>query len=158
MKRAIIYFSYSNNTKHLVETINKEFNYDIYRIDRKVPYSSDYNTCAYIEAKEEYEKCLYPEIKDDIDYNKIKENYDEILLFFPIWWYTFPLVIATFITKIKGYKGKVIFFANSYTNDHQYMVNSLSDFNKVDPNIAYVEGLFNKSEEEHISYLKGDNK
>ena len=55
MKTLIIYFSWSNNTKRLVESVNREFNFDVVRLERKVPYSDDYNTCAYVEAKEEVE-------------------------------------------------------------------------------------------------------
>lgn len=81
MKTCIVYFSWSNNTKNLVEDLNKNFNYDIFRVERENPYSRDYNTCAYVEAKEEVEKHIYPEIKPlKTDFN----SYDKILLFFPI--------------------------------------------------------------------------
>lgn len=63
MKRAIVYFSWSNNTRKLVEEINKTLNLDVYRVERLVPYSDDYNTCAYIEAKEEVDKKILPSIK-----------------------------------------------------------------------------------------------
>ena len=53
MKTLIAYFSWSNNTKSLVEKINEKFNYDIVRIERAVPYSDNYDICAYKEAKEE---------------------------------------------------------------------------------------------------------
>ena len=150
MNSLIVYFSWSNNTKRLVEDLNKKFNYDVLRIERKIPYSTDYNTCAYVEAKEEVEKKIYPEIKElGIDVNK----YERILLFFPIWWYTFPMPVGTFIKHIKGYKGEVIVFANSYTNDPQYMVNSMRDLNNIDGTINFKEGLFNKSVDEHINYL-----
>lgn len=68
MKTLIAYFSLSNNTKNLIEKINKKYEYDVIRIKRKVPYSSDYNQCAYIEAKEEWEKRILPEI-ESIDVN-----------------------------------------------------------------------------------------
>lgn len=151
MKTLIAYFSWSNNTKKLVEGINKHFNFDVVRIERKQPYSNDYNQCAYVEAKEEVENVIHPEIKDiNINYN----DYDNILLFFPIWWYTYPMPIGTFIEKLKGYKGKVVLFANSYTNDIQYVKNSINDFKKVNQNINVENGLFNKTVEEHISFIK----
>lgn len=151
MKTLIAYFSYSNNTKNLVEHINKCFDFDIVRIERKNPYSSDYNQCAYVEAKEEVDNRIFPEIKNiNLNYN----DYECILLFFPIWWYTFPMPIGTFIEKLKGYKGKVVLFANSYTNDIQYVKNSINDFKKIDQNMDVTNGLFNKSIEEHISFIK----
>ncbi len=150
MKNLIVYFSWSGNTDKLVKEVNKSFNFDVVRVERKEPYSSDYNTCAYVEAKEEWEKKIYPPIKDlKIDFAK----YDKILLFFPIWWYTFPMPIATFVQHLKGYKGEVLVFANSYTNDYQYMKNSLKDLKQLDGNLAFKEGLLNKSVKEHIEFV-----
>lgn len=155
MKTLIVYFSWSNNTKKLVEDLNGNFNYDTVRIERKVPYSSDYNQCAYIEAKEEREKRILPEIKDiTLDISQ----YERILLFFPIWWYTFPMPIGTFVKKyLKDYEGKVIIFANSYTDDPQYMTNSLKDLKGLNPKLDIKEGLLNKSVEEYISLIKKEN-
>lgn len=154
MKTLIAYFSYSGNTQNLIERLNKRFNFDVVRIERKVPYSDDYNTCAYKEAKEEVEKRLHPAVKD------IKGDlldYDRILLFFPIWWYTYPMPIATFIEKLKGFKGDIIAFANSYTNDPQYMINSMRDLKAIDKNLNIKEGLFNKSVKDHIEFLNNIN-
>lgn len=154
MKKLIAFFSYSNNTRKLVNEINKVFNYDIVEIEREIPYSSVYEVCAYKEAKEEIDNNIHPVIKKiEVDYSL----YDEILLFFPIWWYTYPMVIATFIDSIKGYKGKVTIFCNSYTNDYKYVENSLRDFKKLDPSIVVKEGLFNKSVKQHIDFIsKGE--
>ena len=155
MKTLIAYFSWSNNTKTLVERINAGLNYDVVRIERATPYSSDYDTCAYVEAKAEVTSKTHPEIKKlDIDYSK----YDRILLFFPIWWYTFPMPIATFFEGLKGYRGKVYVFANSYTHDPQYMANSLRDLRSIDDQIDIHEGLFNKSVEEHLSFIESEER
>ena len=152
MKRAIVYFSWSNNTRKLVEEINKTLNLDVYRVERLVPYSDDYNTCAYVEAKEEVDKKILPSIKEmNID----TSSYDEILLFFPIWWYTFPMPIGTFVKKyLKDFKGRVLIFANSYTNDPQYMVNSLRDLKELNNNVSFENALFNRTVKEHLEYLK----
>lgn len=153
--RIFVYFSWSNNTKKIVDAVSAAVKGDVVRLERKIPYSTDYNTCAYVEAKEEYEKKIHPEIKDlNIDFSK----YDEIDLFFPIWWYTFPMPVGTLIEKLKGYQGKIVVFANSYTNDYTYMTNSLRDLRLIDPNINFVEGLLNKSVKAHIEYLGGKTK
>lgn len=151
MKNLIIYFTYSGNTDKLVKETNKHFGYDVLKIDRKEPYSQDYDTCAYGEAKEEWEKHICPEI---IGLDKNVNNYDRILLFFPIWWYTFPMPIATLIKNLNGYKGEVILFENSYTNDPQYAVNSLRDFKELNGEINVKQGLFNKSADEHIKFIE----
>lgn len=151
MKVLMTYFSWSNNNKKLVEAIDRDLHLDVIRIEREIPYSSDYNQCAYVEAREEVNKHIHPAIKKiDADLN----SYDEILLFVPIWWYTIPMPVATFVEEnLKGYQGKVILFANSYTNDPQYMVNSLRDLKDVNPDLNIQEGLFNKSVNAHISFI-----
>ena len=151
MKNLIIYFSYSGNTDKLVKEVNKHFNFDVERIDRKEPYSQDYNTCAYKEAKEEWENRIYPEIT--VLNNDVNE-YDRTLLFFPIWWYTFPMPIATLVSRLKGFKGEIILFENSYTNDPNYARNSLSDFKKIDKDLNVKQGLFNESIEKHIEFIE----
>lgn len=60
MKNLIIYFSWSGNTEKLVKETNKPFGFDVVKIERKEPYSDDYDTCAYIEAKVEWEKIFTP--------------------------------------------------------------------------------------------------
>ncbi|MGM9874188.1 MAG: flavodoxin [Bacilli bacterium] len=153
MNKVIVYFSYSNNTKQLVKKISEELSIETYRVERVIPYSKVYDTCAYIEAKEEWEKCIYPDIKNiDVDFSK----YEKILLFFPIWWYTFPMPVGKFLKQLKGYKGEIIFFENSYTNDLNYVYNSLKDAKKIDNNLNIKQGLFNKSIKEHINFIKGE--
>ncbi len=152
MKTLITYFSWSNNTKKIVEDINKDLNYDVERIERKFPYSKDYAKCAYEEAKDEWENKTFPEIKD---LNLTISSYDKILLFFPIWWYTIPRPIATFVKyNLEGYKGEINIFANSYTNDPNYIENSFNDLKEINPNLNIKNGLLNKSIEEHIKFIK----
>ena len=150
MKTLIIYFSWSGNTKRLVEGLNKEFSFDAVRLERKQSYSEDYDTCAYVEAKEEWEKHIHPQIKDlGVDVN----NYGRILLFFPIWWYTFPMSVGTLFEQLKGYKGEIVLFENSYTNDAKYVGNSLKNIKTIDSNLNVMQGLFNKSVKEHVDFI-----
>ena len=151
MKNLIIYFSYSGNTEKLVKETNKHFGFDTIEIDREQPYSEDYDTCAYKEAKEEWQKHIHPQIKClDKDVN----DYDRILLFFPIWWYTIPMVIATLTEKLKGYKGEIVLFENSYTNDPIYAENSLKDLKQIDGKLNFKQGLFNEDVNEHIKFIE----
>lgn len=155
MKNLIIYFSWSGNTDKLVRETNKEFGYDVIKIERKEPYSDDYDTCAYVEAKGEWEKHIHPEITGlNVDVNA----YDRILLFYPIWWYTFPMPVATLIEELKSFKGEIVMFENSYTNDPQYVENSMKDFREIDSSLNVKQGLFNKSAKEHIEFIKNLDK
>ena len=62
--------------------------------------------------------------------------------------------IATFIKNLKGFKGEVVVFANSYTNDPQYMSNSMRDLKNIDDKITFKEGLFNKDAKSHVEFIK----
>lgn len=155
MKNLIIYFSWSGNTDALVKEVNKEFNFDTVRINRKQPYSTDYDTCAYVEAKGEWEKHIHPNISGlNVDINA----YDRILLFYPIWWYTFPMPIATLVEKMRDYKGEIVMFENSYTNDPQYVDNSMADFKQINSLLNVKQGLFNQSAKEHIEFIRNLDK
>lgn len=151
MKTLIAYFTWSNNTKTIVKKINREMKCDVLQIERKIPYSTDYHTCAYVEAKEEAEKKLFPEI-EELHVN-VRE-YDRVLLFFPIWWYTLPMPVATFVKQIRDYQGEVIVFENSYTNDPQYPVNVMRDLRSIAPEVNFREGLFNQPVKKHLEFLK----
>lgn len=150
MKTLIAYFTWSHNTQRLVEAVNGDKGYDVVCIKRNVPYSTDYRTCAYVEAKREIRERLHPAIAP-LAVNV--GSYDRILLFFPIWWYTIPMPVATFADGLLGFSGEVILFANSYTKDPQYMVNALRDLKKCAPNVSFREGLFNKNAKEHIEFI-----
>lgn len=61
MKKAIVvYCSWSGNT----ESLAKEFTLPIERIERKIPYSDDYQMVAYTESKKKAEEDLRPAIAD----------------------------------------------------------------------------------------------
>lgn len=155
MKTLIVYFSWSGNTEELIKETNRTFNFPVVKIERKEPYSTDYNTCAYVEAKGEWQTHTHPQIKElgvDLD------TYDRILLFYPIWWYTFPMPVATLIQKLKGYRGEIVMFENSHTFDPQYVDNSIKDFREIDNSLNVRQGLFNKSAREHIEFIKNLDK
>lgn len=152
MKTLTVYFSWSNNTKRLAESVGNALGCSVERLERKVPYSTDYNVCAYVEAKEENEKGVFPEIKP---LSSDPFGYDRILLFFPVWWYTFPAPVGTFLKSLNGYEGELIYFANSYTDDPKYMLNVKEDIKKIAPRLRVKEGLFNKSVQAHLQFING---
>lgn len=62
--------------------------------------------------------------------------------------------VATFVEEyLVNYKGEVLLFANSYTNDPQYTENSLRDLKEINGSINFKNALFNKSVKEHLKYL-----
>lgn len=150
-KNLIAYFSWSGNTERLANNLAKELGIETVKIERAVPYSEDYNECAYVEAKEEVKTKNHPQIRPiNVDF----ANYDNILVFFPIWWYTMPMPVLTFLDSLKGYQGKVYLFANSYTNDPAYVDNYMRDTLESCPDLNINQGLFNQHLSRHVEFIK----
>ena len=60
MKCAVVYFSWSGNTRFAAETIAKKAGADVFEIKAETPYSGDFQKCC-DEAKPEcYGKTLRP--------------------------------------------------------------------------------------------------
>ena len=94
MRTLVAYFSWSGNTKEIAERIARKTHGKLFRIEREIPYSTDYNTCAYTEAKEEADKHLKPAILGPLP---DLGEYDAVIVAFPIWWYTMPAPVMTFL-------------------------------------------------------------
>lgn len=142
MNTLIVYFSWSGNTEKIAKDIAKKTGGELFRLERQIPYSEDYNTCAYAEAKEEIDKKIRPDVKRPLP---DVSRYDKIILAFPIWWYTSPMPVWTFLESYPDWKGKTVYiFANSYTDDPNYFTTSIADAKKSARNADIQPGLFNK--------------
>ena len=106
MKCAVVYFSWSGNTRFAAETIAKKANADIFEIKAEKPYNSDFNKCC-DEAKPEcYGKTLRT-IKpiEGLDLAK----YDLVFVGSPNWWGTMAPPVRTWATQSKeALKGKTV--------------------------------------------------
>lgn len=108
-KKLVVYFSYTGHTKMIVDKIKDKLDCDILKIETVVPYSTDYNTVVNDEQNSERSNFL-PEIKD-ININL--DNYDEIILGTPVWWYRPAPAIRSFLTKYDLTGKTVIPFATN---------------------------------------------
>ena len=81
------------HTRIVAEKIAELTGSDILRIEPVQPYPADYDECCK-RAKEEADGSFRPEIKIPI---QSLDSYDEIYIGFPIWYRSYPRVIATFI-------------------------------------------------------------
>lgn len=99
--KCICYYSYTGNTRELAYKIHDKYGYELLEIKPKVPYSDDYDKVV-SDAQEDVNMNYQPDIFD-IDVSK----YDEIILLFPVWWYTFASPVNTFLNKC-DLSGKVI--------------------------------------------------
>ena len=80
MKKAIVYYSYSGNTRSIVDMIKEKVDVDIFEIKPKEPYSNDYDEVVDL-GQEEVNSNTLREI-EDIDINL--DNYDTIILATPV--------------------------------------------------------------------------
>lgn len=142
MKTLVSFFSWSGNTIPIAEKIARKTKGDLFRIERAIPYSTDYHTCAYQEAKEEADKHLRPAIKQPLP---DLSEYDAVIIAFPIWWYTMPAPVMTFLESYPDWQGKKLFvFANSYSDIPSQFVNALRDAKACTKGANVLPGLYNK--------------
>ena len=106
MKCAVVYFSWSGNTRFAAEAIAKKAGADLFEIKAETPYNSDFGKCC-DEAKPEcYGKKLRP-IKPIAGLDLAK--YDVVFVGTPNWWGTMAPSVRTWVTQSKvALKGKTV--------------------------------------------------
>ena len=142
MKTLVVYFSATGTTKAAAQKLAKEFNADIYEITPEVPYTAadldwrDKNSRSTIEMKD---KSSRPAIKGRCENIA---DYDVVWIGFPVWWYTAPTIVNTFI-EAHDLSGKTInVFATSGSSD---VKGSCNDLKKAYPQYTWGESrLMNK--------------
>ena len=139
MKKLVVYYSYTGNTKMIAESIQKKLNCDILEIQPVKPYSSDYQKVV-DEEQNNSSTNKTPEIKKI--YLKL-DDYDEIIIGTPVWWYTIAPVIRTFL-KENNLSGKTIkpFATNACWLGHTFQeIQKLCPDSKVEKgmNIVFTE-------------------
>lgn len=117
MKNLVVYFSATGNTRKLAENLSKASGADLFEIEPMKVYSEkdldwhDDKSRSSIEMKD---KDSRPEIKKKIENIS---DYKNIFIGFPIWWYTAPRIINTFLESY-DFSGKVIIpFATSGSSE-----------------------------------------
>ena len=102
-KKLVVYYSYTGHTRMIAESIQKKLECDILELKPVVPYSTDYQTVVDEEQNNESTKKT-PEIQN---IEKDLNNYGEIIIGSPVWWYTIAPVVRTFL-KENDLSGKTI--------------------------------------------------
>ena len=136
-KRLVVYFSASGTTKKAAEMIASVAAADLCEIVPKQPYSkADLN---WMDKKsrssvEMGDKKFRPEISDtDVQ----ADQYDEIFLGFPIWWYVAPTIINTFLESYDFTGKKIVLFA---TSGGSGFGNTVSELKVSAPGATITEG------------------
>ena len=112
-KKLVAYFSASGTTKKVAEQLADAAGADLYEITPTELYTKadlnwmDKKSRSSVEMSD---KKIRPAITDT---DAKIENYDEIIIGFPIWWYVAPTIINTFLEKYDFTGKKIVLFATS---------------------------------------------
>ena len=132
-KVLVAYFSWSGNTKYAAQYIAKKVGADEFEIITEKAYPTEYQPCTEV-AKAEKEANARPAIKGKVEN---MEQYDVVFIGAPVWWYTGPMAIYTFMEQY-DLKGKtVIPFCTAYSGPSQ----TLKDIVKSTPDSDHRDGI-----------------
>ena len=149
MKKLIVYFSYTGNTRMIANKIKEKLDCDILEIETVKPYSKDYDTVVNDEQNSEASNHL-PEIKQiNIDLS----DYDTIILGTPVWWYRPCPAIRTFLTE-NNLDGKTII---PFATNAGWLGRTFNEIKKLCPN-SNVKDEMNIVFESYSDKLKTDVK
>ena len=154
MKVLVAYFSASGVTEGVAKQLAEVTGGDLHNIQPKQPYTDadldwrDKQSRSSVEMKDKNSR---PAIT-----NKLAnmQDYDVIYVGFPIWWYTCPTIINTFMESY-DFKGKtVIPFA---TSGGSSIKKACEDLKAAYPDVNWKEGkLLNRSSKQELEiWVKG---
>ncbi len=108
MKKTLVaYFSATGTTKRAAEKLAKEKNADLFEIVPAQPYTAadldwrDKESRSTLEMKDKSSRPAVSSKLENLD------DYDTVWIGFPVWWYTAPTIINTFIDSY-DFSGKVL--------------------------------------------------
>ncbi|MHB8097148.1 MAG: flavodoxin [Erysipelotrichaceae bacterium] len=135
MKKVLVtYFSHSGNTKVVAEKISSVLNGDLFEIKTLDTYQVKYNLVV-DQAKKEFLAQYRPKLQNHVEN---LNNYDVIVIGYPMWWYTCPMAIFSFLEEY-DFSGKVIL--PFCTHEGSALSSSIEDIKKIVPTAIVKEGL-----------------
>lgn len=133
MKKLVVFYSYTGHTKMIAENIQRKLNCDIFEIKPVKPYSTDYQTVV-------DEKQNNSSAGKTPDIQKIDKNineYDEIIIGTPVWWYTIAPVIRTFLIQ-NDLSNKTI---KPFATNAGWLGHTFQEIQKLCPNSKVDKGM-----------------
>lgn len=134
----VVYFSWSGNTEEMASYIAEQVGGDLYEIEPETPYPTDYEECgdvALVERDENVRPAI-ANLPDSID------EYDTILVGYPIWWHTAPMIIGTFLESYDLTGKEVYPFTQSASMDTEQFDNSIEFVRENAAGATVHDGLF----------------
>ena len=153
-KTLVAYFSWSGNTQEMASYIAEQTGGDLLELQPETPYPTDYNECGDV-ALAERDSDARPAIAN---LPETIEEYDSVLVGYPIWWHTAPMIIGTFLESYDLTGVDVYPFTQSASMDTEQFDNSIA-FVRENANGATVhDGLFARPSDTGTidSYLSGN--
>lgn len=148
-KKLVAYFSASGVTKKAAEMVAEACGGRLYEIAPKVLYTQadlnwmDKKSRSSVEMRD---KSIRPEIGGE---EISVDEYDEIFIGFPIWWYVAPTIINTFLEAYDFAGKKIVLFA---TSGGSGFGNTVKELQPSAPNAQIVEGrLLNRASKTEIT-------
>ena len=135
-KPLVLYFSVYGTAKSTAEEIARQTGADLAEIEPAVPYDGDrnrYNALARL-AKREHDEDRRPAIKNKLPI----ADYDTVFIGYPMWWYTFPMIIYTLFDQY-DFSGKTIIPFNTHMGSGDG--DTYATIKKLAPNAIVLDGL-----------------
>ncbi|MBD5104214.1 MAG: hypothetical protein HDT47_05030 [Ruminococcaceae bacterium] len=139
-KTLVVYFTWSSNTAGMAETIAALTGGDTFEIIPVSPYPTEYTPCTEV-ALEERDNNARPAIKDLPD---SVSQYDNIIIGYPIWWHTAPMIIGTFLENYDLTGIDIYPFTQSASMDEEQFEQSMDFVRSCSGNGTVHDGLFAK--------------
>ncbi|MBQ7773455.1 MAG: NAD(P)H-dependent oxidoreductase [Bacteroidales bacterium] len=137
MKTLVAYFSATGTTEAVAKTLSQVTGGELYEIKPEVEYTAadlDWRDKTSRSSVEMADKSSRPAMVKDL---QDASSYDVIYVGFPIWWYTAPTIINTFLDTY-DFSGKtVVLFATSGSSGIE---GAVKDFKAAYPAISWKEG------------------
>lgn len=135
MKKVLIaYFSWSGNSEYIANLLKDELKADIFHIQTDKKYSNSYAVAVAQVAKEKLSKekvQLLNRLENVNDYN-------QIILIYPAWWFTCPNVVLSFLETMDS-KGKTIYPICNHNGGG--LGKSIEDIKKICPDAVVKNGF-----------------
>ncbi len=152
-KTLISYFSASGVTKGVAKKIAEAVNGELFEIEPQEKYTDedlDWNNKQSRSSLEMSDKSSRPAIVKKVDNIS---NYDKVVIGFPVWWYTAPTIINTFIEENDLSSKKIYIFVTSGGSSE---AGSFQNLKAAYPELDFVAAKrYNGSEssDDYISWL-----
>lgn len=134
----VAYFSWSGNTQEMAAYIAEQTGGDLLEIQPEIPYPEDYNECGDV-ALAERDNNARPAIAN---LPEAIDQYDTILIGYPIWWHTAPMIIGTFLESYDLTGVNVYPFTQSASMNTEQFDNSISFVRQSAGSATVHDGLF----------------